>query len=262
MGFVKTAEECQAIQRFFARPRWLLDGVRVRFETTTDFIRSVLPPCLEPVADASGVLSVGRWQSACCGEFDTASVYVSCTDGEVEGLYNLAMIVTGDTPVTWGREVWGEVKKRGEIGYFRAPSSIYAYADRNGTRLIEIEARIDGPETTTAASGWCFEVKAFPAANGIGLEHAPRLVRVRVTSEAAQEHAGTARVRLRGTDFDPLDTIPITGLARASHVSDRPVYEVTDVRELPNPEAYIPYVYGRHYDDLTKFRVPDELSSS
>ena len=262
MGFVKTADECQAIQRLFARPRWLLDGVRVRFTTTTDFIQSVLPPCLEPAAEAAGVISVGRWQSACCGEFDTASVYVSCTDGEVEGLYNLAMIVTGDTPVTWGREVWGEVKKRGDIGYFRSPSSIFAYAERNGTRLIEIEARVDGPETATSTSGWCFEVKAFPAANGIGLEHPPRLVRIKVSSEAARERAGTATLRLGGTAFDPLDTIPISDLGSASHVSDSPVYEVIDVRDLPDEEAYIPYVYGRHYDDLTKFRIPDELATT
>lgn len=261
MAFVKTPQECAAIQRYFARPRWLLDGVRVRFATSPDFIAYVLPPCLKPAGDASAVVSIGRWQSACCGEFDTASVYVTCTDGQDIGLYNVAMIVTGDTPVTWGREVWGEVKKRGEIGYYRGPDSVYAFAERNGVRLIEVAAKLQGAPVTTTSNGLCFEVKAYPAANGIGLEYNPRLVRLTIRSDAAVERSAEAEIRFAGSPFDPLDTIPIVSVTAAAHVADAPIYEVAGVTELADPEAYIPYVYGRHYDDLTMFRTPPELAT-
>ncbi len=261
MAFVKTPQECAAIQRLFARPRWLLDGVRVRFATSADFIDYVLPPCLQPTNDPSAIVSVGRWQSACCGEFDTASVYVTCTDGMDVGLYNVAMIVTGDTPVTWGREVWGEVKKRGDIGYYRGPSSVHAFAERNGVRLIEIAATLRGDPARTASSGLCFEVKAYPAANGIGLEYNPRLVRLSVRSDHAIERSAEAEVRFAGSPFDPLDTIPILSVAEAAHVVDTPIYEVVSVTELADPDTYLPYVYGRHYDDLTQFRIPPELAT-
>ncbi len=261
MGFVKTADEVTALEEFYRNPRWLLDGIQVQFETTEEFVRSVLPPCLEPTPAPGGVVSMGRWQSACCGEFETACVFVNAVhEGDV-GVYTLTMIVTGDTPVTWGREVWGEVKKTGQIGYYPSDTHFYGYAERNGTRLIQIDAELGGTSQAHAGKGWAFEIKAYPSATGVGLEYDPLLVKMSIDSPDATVQEATAKITLDGNQFDPLDTVPIVRVGRAVRVSGTPIYKVEDVITLPDRDAYIPYVYGRHYDDLRAFRVPPELSA-
>ncbi len=76
MGFVKTAAEVAEIQQYFQHPRWMVTRTQVEFETSHEFVRTVLPPCLDPPESPTGVVSIGRWQSHCCGEFDTASTFI------------------------------------------------------------------------------------------------------------------------------------------------------------------------------------------
>lgn len=76
MGYVKTPAEIAAMRPMFADPKFLLDGLRIEFETSMDFIKSVLPPCLQAPAKPTALASIGRWQSWACGEFDTACLYV------------------------------------------------------------------------------------------------------------------------------------------------------------------------------------------
>ncbi len=86
------------------------------------------------------------------------------------------MLVTGDMPIAWGREVWGEVKKAGTIGYFPTNASVFAYGERQGMRLVEIEAQLTGEAEVTPSGGRAFEIKAYPAADGVGLQYDPLLV--------------------------------------------------------------------------------------
>jgi acetoacetate decarboxylase len=65
MGWVKTPEEIARIQRVLAAPRFTdAERLQVDFLTTPEFVRSVLPPGLEPAAEPIVSASVGMFRSA------------------------------------------------------------------------------------------------------------------------------------------------------------------------------------------------------
>ena len=43
-------------------------------------------------------------------EFEVASIHLAASHQGVEGWYHLTMLLTGDMPITIGRELWGEAK--------------------------------------------------------------------------------------------------------------------------------------------------------
>lgn len=251
MGFVRTAEEVEEIKACFARQKYLYEGVKLEFATSYEFIDSVLPPGFSRADIPGGLISIGRWQSAFAGEFDTASTFIKAKFGDIVGYYNLSMLVSGDMPVTLGREIIGEVKKHGRIGVHADEHRYYAYVERNGVRLIEIEAELTQEAHDVAGTGLALEVKAFPSADGLSLENDPVVIVYESEARYSRVLEGTGRLVLRGTAHDPLDTIPITSVGKATFSVGATEYFWS--RTLPMPcsrEEYLPYLYGRHYDDL------------
>lgn len=243
------------IQELLSTGRFQIDGLSIQFETTREFVCEVLPPCFEPVETPRGLARVSRWQSHVCGEFDTAIVGLMARYDNIEGFYTLLMVVSGDMPVTIGRELWGEVKKTGSARLHSNGSSMYGYAERNGSRIVEIEAELGqdlGPQSTDDLA---LEVKAFPSADGIGLQYDPVAVALCAHGSYASVREGAGTLTLTGTPWDPLDTIPVVSVGMARHVIGTSIYSCVRQDSLPNREAYLPYVYGRHYDDFTLFHT-------
>ncbi|GEE01776.1 hypothetical protein nbrc107696_22220 [Gordonia spumicola] len=83
----------------------------VEFETTPEFVRSVLPPDLEPVG-SSGIASVAQWQCGLSGEFESAAVMLNVRWREFVGSYYLTLFISGDMPVTIGRDLWCDRRRR------------------------------------------------------------------------------------------------------------------------------------------------------
>src|SRR5690348_12484500 len=119
MPFVATKDQVEAFQAFSHRPGFSQEAVSVNFVTTEEFVRSVLPPGLEPADRPVGSVSISTWESKLCGEFECTMVSLQAKHKGVEGKYILTLVVSGDMPVTWGREVWGEVKKTGVSQLYR-----------------------------------------------------------------------------------------------------------------------------------------------
>lgn len=260
-SYVKTAQEIEAIERLFEEPRFLYEGVRVEFLTSPDFVRSVLPPGLEPCAEPQAMVSLGRWQSALCGEFDTASVFVKALHQGDVGYYNLSMLVSGEMPVVWGREVWGEVKKHGRIGVHRDGNLFYAWAERGGQRLIEIDARLDREVRDVKTTSVALEVKAYPSASGRGLESDPLLVKLNCDAHYGTVIHGDAEVTLRSGAHDPIGSIPIVEIKGAAFAEGETVYSLIGSQKLCDAADYLPYFYGRHYDDFLTFQAAPRYRS-
>jgi acetoacetate decarboxylase len=258
MGYVKTAEEVSDIQQLLSSARFLADAVTVEFETTTEFVEYLLPPCLEPAAEPLGFVNVSRWQSAYCGEFDAAWVGVKARFEDIEGSYTIELMIDRDTAIATGREQWGEVKKRADMGYYHDGPYIYGYAERYGVRLIEVNAAL-GPDEGPAEADdddHTFELKAFPAADGIGLEYDPLLITRHSRAAYRSVRRGSAEITLRGTEFDPLDTVPIVSVGEAIHAVGDVQFTGSERRAFGNRADYLPYVLGRNYDDLRLFPQP------
>lgn len=255
MSYVKSRREVDEIEALFMAPRFLYEGLRVVFRSTADFVREVLPPGLEPADEPLGYVSIGRWQSAVCGEFDTGSVFLKARHEGLDGWYNLTMIVSGEMPVVWGREVWGEVKKHGRAAVHKDGDRYYAYAERNGVRLMEIDATLADRRTGVVDTSVALEIKAYPAASGAGLEYDPLLVKLECTASFNEVVGGKGTLTLRSSETDPVGTIPVAGIESVSFAEGETAYRLLGVQKLCGKEEYTPYFYGRHYDDFMKFPI-------
>lgn len=255
--YVRTPDEIQRIQKILADGRFTTDGIEVAFETTRAYVEEVLPPCLAPAASPVGVINVSKWEGEMCGEFGAAIVWLRAAHQGVEGLYCLMMLISGDMPVTLGREVWGECKKVGSMDVHHDGPYVYGYGERNGTRLIEIEAQLGADEgPALGVKDTLFELKAQIDTSGYGLQYDPLLVVLEAESNFGTVRRGTAQVTLRGSRWDPVDEIPIVSFGEATHVVGESSYRVVETFPQPDRDALLPYVLGRSYDDLTLFRVP------
>lgn len=256
MGYVKSSEDVAAMLSLMKRAHYVADQVNVEFTSTTDFIEHVLPPCLEPVDEPRGVINVSRWQSIYCGEFDMGCVYLFARHRNIEGVYCLNMFMSGEAPITMGREHYGEPKKLARMGYHHDGPYIYGYVERHGVRLIEVNATLGEDEGPAEAEFHALELKAFPAAKGDGLEYDPLLVVSTNVDTHRSVRSGTAEVTLRGTAHDPLETIPIVSLGKAVHTVGESITCVTDTYAYPDRDAYLPYTLGRDYDNTTLLARP------
>ncbi|KAG4438548.1 hypothetical protein IFR05_005972 [Cadophora sp. M221] len=95
------------------RPHSHKKAIVVDFFTTPDFIASVLPPGFEAQEQPTGHIVLSGMEIKLCGEFDCVIVTMDVKYQGRSGTYMLEIIISGDSPVTWGREVWGECKKTG-----------------------------------------------------------------------------------------------------------------------------------------------------
>ncbi|MCY1273687.1 Acetoacetate decarboxylase (ADC) [compost metagenome] len=255
MGFVKTAEEVKEIQKLLADGRFTTEGVTVEFETTPEFVRSVLAPCFEPAETPTAYANISRWQSAMCGEFECAIVFLRCRYKEHEGTTMLWILVSGDMPVTIGREMWGEPKKTGNAQVYMDGHEFYGFAERNGTRLIEISAEFGeniGPVTFESLD---FELKATPHVSGYGLQDDVILTCMQNREDYRVRREGQATLKLAGTPWDPLDTIPVVSVGKAYYSQGDSSWIVPWFDRLPEPDAYLPFIYGQKYDDFRLFPV-------
>jgi acetoacetate decarboxylase len=85
------------------------------------------------------------------------------------------MRLSRDQAIMFGRDLFGEPKKRASSDLRHNGTSFHGYVERGGVRLIDIRAELTtdlGPATVQGAN---FNIKATPASNGIGCEDDPCL---------------------------------------------------------------------------------------
>jgi acetoacetate decarboxylase len=248
MGFVKSDAEIEAIRAVIYPTHYEYEALVVQFETEPDFLREVLPPCFEPSrSSVVAKASVSRWQSLRSG-FDCAMVDLPARCGDFEGWYHLTHLISGDMPVTVGREMWGEAKKRGEMHLELDGPRGHGWGERGGVRLIEIEADL-GPERAGRENPQNrLELKAFLSSDGQGLQYDPIVLKIEQNEYIDRVWEGTATLTFRGTPADPTDTIPIVRVLGAAREIGTSTMGVLEEIRLEDRERYVPYVWGRAYD--------------
>ncbi len=254
MGYVKTAAEVAEIQAMLSPALFTIEGMSVEFETTPEFVASVLPPCFEPASNKA-LATTSMWQSRVCGEFESAALMVYARYGTVVGTYFLTLIVSGDMPVTFGRELWGEPKKLGSARLYRDGDTMYGYGERNGTRLIEIESTFDrdlGPQTN---SGHALEITGPLSHRGELLADPVALV-FSNDRRLDSVRAGMGTVTLTGTEFDPVGDVPVLSGGAALHYTGEASYEQVSRTALADGDRFLPYILGRSFDDVFQFPRP------
>jgi acetoacetate decarboxylase len=254
MSFVATPEQIARFEAFSKKPSFSQEAIVVDFKTTPEFIQSILPPGFDAGDTPTGHILLSNMESNGVGEFDCAIVSFDVKFRGTAGTYMLEIIVSGDLPVTWGREVWGECKKTGTCRMYRSGNIRHAYAERGGVRLIELQGEFGDDLPPRKRENFNFEIKAYPDAQGNGLQYEPIVNVLRVQEHDDRHSVGKGRLVIRGTESDPLHTIPILSISDFIYTSGRADYTVEQQHELGCGAAYLPYLLGRHYEDLKVFK--------
>lgn len=247
MGFVKSTEEIRSMQEALASPRFVnAEMLSVVFESDRGYLRSILPPPLE-LADASVRAMVGRWQSNCVGDFEGGAIYLPARLDGIEGEYVLAMYMTTDAAILYGRELFGEPKKQCSTRLHRGRTSMDGSVDRHGVRLIELAAELDTDLGPSNATGVNFNIKSSPSCTGVGLEADAIVTLAEFDVDLTAHRTGTGTVRLRSTPHDPLGDIPVGTTRQAVHQEGDLVPCTRSVATIP-AATFLPYAYGRMDD--------------
>ncbi len=249
MSFVKSPEEIRRIQAALAGPRFVNSQMLiVSFLTHEETVSRLLPPGFEPAAEPRVTAQLGTWQSNCCGDFNGGAVTIAARYGDLEGEYALCMYMDNDQPTLYGRDLFGEPKKIAVASLFARRDGYFGYIERRGVRLIElaVDDVVDaGPSQVTANN---FNIKARPAADGIGLEEDALVTCAVFENELRANREGKASVTLRGTRHDPLDELEVVEVLEGRQIEVDMEARNRVVGTIPAAD-YEPYFYGRGADD-------------
>lgn len=263
-GYRKTAEEVKNIENFLAPSRFICEELAVKFETSWEYARSVLPPALTPVegsesGTAQAFVSIAQFQSAYCGPMDCAIIGLWTEFEGSIGFYMLTELISNELPVTIGRELWGEIKKTGNTRVYRDGNSCFGTAERLGHTVFEIHATIDGPEQGASEAKYhAFDIKMFPNSDGRGLEYPPRLNVWNCASQYSSVRSGTGKIKWGQSPWDPAWTIPILKTGEATLSNYVACFPLGRQVELSDPDNIYPqFMWGRGYDDPTLYAIPE-----
>ncbi|SDP74610.1 acetoacetate decarboxylase family protein [Desulforhopalus singaporensis] len=261
--YVKTPEELAEIQEMMNKGRFTCQSLIIEFETTPEYIKSVLAPCFEMGDQPLGWAHVGKWQSDMCGEFDCGIIYFpvkyKALSGKVyEGTTMMTLFVGNDMPVSIGREMWGEGKKTATAQLLYDGDEVYGYVERNGVRIIQISAKLgadQGPQPTVKADD--FEFKCQPHVTGYGIQNDPIILNMHAEDTYRVYKEGTGELILTGTNVDPLDEIPIVKVNGVTYSEGASIWTIPfhDVL-VGKGEEFLPYMYGQKYDDFRLLEKP------
>lgn len=255
--FVVSKEYCNTIQKALSNPHWSRSSLSMEFETDREFLRELLPPCFDMPDKPLGSIMIGKFQASIGGEYDAASISFQAKYRHIDkdASYTVVLYIAPDMPVVYGREFWGESKKAGTVQIYKCGSDVYAFAERGGIRLIEMEGILDSDEGIQEGDRYYnLTVKCTPHAQGFGLQSEP----VALVKENLAHHRvmmrGKGKLILNGSDVDPLHEIPIVKAGSLLYTESRTESKVILCDKLNDSERYLPYFYGVAYDNFTVTR--------
>lgn len=245
-------------------------NVYLTFETTEAFARSVLPPCLEVASKPEITISFGSFMEIYegypnrPGRDSAVLIGLNARLGDREGSYFLTVVETEEVNVVTGREVWGMPKKIGTVDYWEDGKDLWAFAERKGHRLVEIQATVGselGPQE--ASTEYYFELRGQFAPDMSSVNRA-ELVVFEMPSETHRfRELSEPHVQLKGSPFDRgVDTLELGEFVAGGLSGGETGYKVVKVEDLSNDgNDYAPYLLGRFYDTWEDYGVQDRPKS-
>jgi len=231
----------EAVQR---NPRFVAEMLQVQFLTTLESVTRILPPTLKPSSEPLVTAMVGRWRSNCVGDFRGGAINFACSHGDIEGVYTLAMYMDTFRSAIFGREILGEPKKFAASELVHDGSCVKGWVERDGVRLIELEADVPTELGATHVHRSTFNVKSVLRADGVGLQDDAVLTVAESEISLWSNRVGEGNVKLGGTIHDPLDEIPVVAIRTATFVQGELDTRCRPLDRIPADE-FLPYAYGK-----------------
>ncbi len=251
MGFVKTREEIARIQATLAEPHFFsAQMLTIQYLTKPEIVRYILPPGLQPTDQPLVTAMVGRWgRSNCVHAFTGGALYVRAKHKGYVGDYCLAMPMSTDTAIIFGRELFGEPKKQATTTLERQGNTLRGSCVRYGQPIISIEATMDRTEAISESGFVNFHYKFLPKSDGQGLEWDPVLVMATFKTKVTLAERGKGHLFLGHTVHDPLGEVEIVELLEATY-TEGDIYSRCQTLATINTAEFLPYAYGK-IDDWT-----------
>jgi acetoacetate decarboxylase len=245
MGFVKTPEEIACLREIMAAPRAVGgEMVSIEFVTRQEIVERLLPPGLASPPQPTGIAYVGRWSHSNAGPFEGGAVYLRARHGDLEGDYCLAMPMSTERAILFGREMLGEPKKLCTVAFERDGKRVRGQLLRGGRPIVAIEGTLSQPVPVQRFESAAFHYKYSHRVDGRGLEHDPLLVRVVVRHELRRAEAGAGSLRLGSTPHDPLGEIEVVKVGSVLYAEGNLRGQASVVARV-DATAFLPYAYGK-----------------
>jgi acetoacetate decarboxylase len=178
------------------------------YETDPDLIATVLPRPLEPTEPHVRV-NIAQVDMP-TGPLGGGIFSVKCRHGDVEGTYDLLMIMTVEGAVLGGRETFGEPKKIGQTSLRHENGEVVGTMSRQGVDLVEIRGRVaETLDPVEFSERYAFYFKFLLDPEGGRFDGDPSLVHVRRTQEDRLRERIEGEIILRDSPFDPLADLPV-----------------------------------------------------
>lgn len=253
MPLIKTQADITRIQALIGAPRYnQLRSVIAPFVTRAETVRSLLPPGLEPgerpVVTAI-VTHFGR--SNYTGTLDFATLLVDARHGEHLGTYAVAMYVSTEPALIYGRELFGEPKKLAEGALERRGSSVTGECRRHGATLLSIQAELESEVPVTTGQFVLFNYRYRLATDCRGTEEDPLLMKFTFDTAIRRAEIGRAKVHLGSTPNDPLAEIEILESLSATYIEYDMRCSYERLATVDGP-AFLPFAISR-LDDMSTY---------
>ncbi|MEW5721986.1 MAG: acetoacetate decarboxylase family protein [Thermodesulfobacteriota bacterium] len=259
MGFVKTIEEAAGV--LSRNPEFYgAEMLVVLWETSPETVRRLLPPPLEPAARPLAMAFVANYPETNFGvSYREAALFLQASFQGEPGSYCLAMPVTDDMALALGRESMGYPKKIADVSLRREGVVVEGWAERKGTRFLELKATLSGTLDNEDALMTMLEVfgtpgadpsvvtaynfKHFPAPELVSFDYHPRLVQERVEFRPEVMELGRAEVTLRSSLYDPWAEIEVVKVLGAVYTKGHNTMLPGQVVAEVSPEEFLPYAF-------------------
>lgn len=218
------------------------------YETDPEVVAAVLPKPLEPTEPHVRV-NYAQVDMPDGSPLSAGTFAVRCRHGDVEGSYDLLMIMNTETAVIGGRETFGEPKKLGDAEIRVEGDQIVGVMRRRGVDLAEVRGRIVeqlDPGERTERYAFYFKFLMDPVGGRFDAD--PALVHVHRTQEDRLRQRVDGEVILRDSPFDPLADLPVRRILSITYTESNQTQSGAIVRHVPS-EWLWPYRHQR-YDGL------------
>ena len=179
------------------------------YETDPELVAAVLPRPLEPTEPHVRV-NFAEVDMPDGSPLSAGTIAVKCRHGDLEGSYDLLMIMSTESAVVGGRETFGEPKKVGTASIRIEGDEVVGTMSRRGVDLAEVRGRLAGDlDVGVPSERYAFYFKFLMDPAGGRFDGDPALVHVRRVQEDRLRQRVEGAVILRDSPFDPIADLPV-----------------------------------------------------
>lgn len=231
------------------------------WETSRAVVKRLLPPLLCPGRHPLALAMVTRYpRTNARPVYREAALAVRAEAQGQEGFYFLAMPVTDNVGLIYGRESLGYPKKIADIAFYRQPGQVGGWVERHGVRYFVVDAwltgSIDAPDAESAldeAFDEAFDAAAGPLAMLAfsfkychaptleGFDYPPRLVCEELVFWPTVIERGQAMVALLPSEYDPWSEVEVARMLGAVYVKGTRSVRTVQVIVEPDTPPYVEF---------------------